>query len=263
MIDLHTHSTFSDGKLTPTQLVAWAQERGVNLLSLTDHDSTDGISEAQKECEKNGMQFISGIEFSTFAEYEIHVLGYNIDYLNPRFVQELRNVKDRRKERNALLKTKLHSLGIAIDLDTTADGVGRMNFARALVAQGFCDNTNSAFDKYLGAHGAAYTVAERLKPIEAVQLIRKFGGVAVLAHPKRYLQEKRLDMLLSGLCDYGLQGIEVYYPAHNETDRAQLKKQAKKYNLILTGGSDYHGDAVYCYPEFELDEFSKRVLKVE
>lgn len=262
MTDLHTHSNLSDGKLTPSQLVAWAKERKVKILSLTDHDTTDGLAKAENECGIAGIKFVNGIEFSTYAKSEIHILGYNIDYLNPQFVQKLNDVKLKRIARNVELKAKLHAIGITLEIDANAEGVGRMNFARALVEQNFCANTNIAFDRFLGANGIVYTPAARLKPFEAVELIKRFDGVAVLAHPKRYLQDRNLELMLRGLIKYGLQGLEVYYPAHNETDIANLKTLAHKYQLAMTGGSDFHGDAVYNYPEFELDDFAKRLLKI-
>jgi len=262
MTDLHTHSNASDGLLTPTQIVEWANSRAVKILSLTDHDTVDGLFEAQEKCTELGIRFVNGIEFSTYAKYEIHILGYNIDYLNPMFVQKLKLVKEKRIARNMELKDKLYSLDMRIDIDAEAEGVGRMDFARALVEQGFCPTTNFAFEKFLGVRGLAYTPSDRLKPFEAVELIVEFGGVAVLAHPKRYVQDRNIELLLEGLIKYGLQGIEVFYPAHNETDIAFLKNIAKKYKLIMTGGSDYHGDAVYRYPEFELDSFANKILKI-
>lgn len=150
-------------------------------MAITDHDSVDGLDEGRKEAEKLGIKFVDGIELSTFSTCEIHILGYNIDYKNPDFVQELRAVKDMRKDRNKRIAQKLQTLGIDIDIDFDSDGVGRMNMARAMVKAGYCKNTNEAFDKYLGVGAKAYCECRRLTPVEAVKLIKSTADL----HPSR------------------------------------------------------------------------------
>lgn len=141
---------------------------------------------------------MGGIEFSTYSICEIHILGYNIDYKNPDFVQELQKVKDLRKERNVRIGQKLQDLGIKLDIDFASDGLGRMNMARELVKKGYCKDINDAFDTYLKPGAKAYCEAKRLTPVEAVKLIKKYGGVASVAHPKKYLLDKRLDICWAG-----------------------------------------------------------------
>lgn len=183
--DLHIHTTKSDGSETPIEVVHWARNKGLDVMAITDHDSVDGLDEGRKEAEKLGIKFVDGIELSTFSTCEIHVLGYNIDYKNPDFVQELRAVKDMRKDRNKRIAQKLQTLGIDIDIDFDSDGVGRMNMARAMVKAGYCKDTSEAFDKYLGVGAKAYCECRRLTPVEAVKLVKKYGGFASVAHPQK------------------------------------------------------------------------------
>lgn len=259
--DLHIHTTKSDGSKTPIEVVHWAKNKGLDVMAITDHDSVDGLDEGRKEAEKLGVKFVDGIELSTFSTCEIHVLGYNIDYKNPDFVQELRAVKDMRKDRNKRIAQKLQTLGIDIDIDFDSDGVGRMNMARAMVKAGYCKDTSEAFDKYLGVGAKAYCECRRLTPVEAVKLIKKYGGFASVAHPKKYLLDKRLELLLGGLKQFGLDGIEINYPSHTEQDKIAFGKLAEKYRLLPTGGSDYHGDEDKNFV-YDLDpRTAKRLIK--
>ena len=240
--DLHIHTTRSDGSKSPTEVVRWAKEKGLEVMAITDHDSVAGLEEGREEARKLGIKFVDGIEFSTYSICEIHVLGYNIDYKNPDFVQELAYVKDMRRQRNQQIGTKLKALGIDLDIDFSGDGLGRMNMARAMVAKGFCNDVNEAFEKYLGPSGKAYCDTKRLTPAGAVQLIKKYGGFASVAHPKKYLLDKRLDLLLDGLKKFGLDGLELNYPSHNAQDMQKFETLMKAHRLLPTGGSDYHGD---------------------
>lgn len=262
MIDLHLHSTKSDGKLSPKELVQWALLRGLKIISLTDHDSISGLDEAKEESEKIGIQLVPGIELSAYAKEEVHILGYNIDYKNAAFLEELSIVQEKRRSRNLEIKAKLESLGIMTDIDPAHEDAGRMNFARDIVSKGYCPTVNDVFDKYLGKGGAAYTVSMRLSPLEAVKLIENYGGTPVLAHPKRFIQDKSLELLVEGLVSYGLKGIEVYYPSHTEREKAELKALAKRHNLIMTGGSDFHGDELSKTLKFKLDDFCKKTLNI-
>lgn len=258
--DLHTHTTCSDGSKTPSQIVQWAKDKGIEVLSVTDHDSVDGLDEARDEACQAGLKFVPGIEFSTFSICEIHILGYNIDYKNPDFVQELRIVKDLRIARNLLIGEKLKRLGIKIDIDFSVDGLGRKNMACEMVKRGYCRDIAEAFEKYLGTRGLAYCESKRLTPVEAVRLIKKYGGFSSVAHPKRYLLDNRLDMLLEGLKKFGLDGLELNYPSHTEQDKLSFGRLAQKHGLLPTGGSDYHGDEDKDFV-FELDKRTeKRIL---
>lgn len=239
--DLHVHTTKSDGSLTPREVVRWAKNKGLDVMAITDHDSVAGLDEGRDEAKKLGIKFVGGIEFSTYSICEIHILGYNIDYKNPDFVQELQKVKDLRKERNVRIGQKLQDLGIKLDIDFASDGLGRMNMARELVKKGYCKDINDAFDTYLKPGAKAYCEAKRLTPVEAVRIIKKYGGFASVAHPKKYLLDKRLDILLGGLKQFGLDGIELNYPSHNEQDKKNFSELMNKYKLLPTGGSDFTG----------------------
>lgn len=240
--DLHIHTTNSDGSLSPSEIVQWAKNKGLDVIAITDHDSTKGLDEGREEAQKAGLKFVGGIELSTFSICEIHILGYNIDYKNPDFAQKLQEVQNMRIDRNIRIGQKLKALGIDIDIDFTAQGVGRMNMARKMVEKGYCHSINEAFDRYLKVGGKAYCEAKRLTPIEAVKLIKEFGGFASVAHPKKYLLDKRLDILLGGLKQFGLDGIELNYPSHNEQDMKMFEALMNKHHLLPTGGSDFHGD---------------------
>ena len=240
--DLHIHTTASDGKLTPAHTVAWAKNRGIEVMSVTDHDSVDGLDEAEAEAKRQGIRFVRGIELSSFLDCEIHVLGYNMQTENPCFIRELSEVKNMRKARNVEIGRKLTKSGINLDMDFEAEGIGRMNIARRLAECGYVKDTSEAFDRYLGLGGLAYCTPKRITPKQAVELITKYGGFASLAHPKKYLADGRLKKLLDELVPCGLKGIEVYYPGHFDSDKEALRKECKRYGLLPTGGSDFHGD---------------------
>ena len=240
--DLHLHTTASDGKLSPTQIVRWANDSDLEVIAVTDHDTVSGLDEAEEEAKRLGVRFVRGIEISTFSVSEIHILGYNVDDKNPDFLNALDGVKQMRRERNIAIGKKLEGLGIKLDMDFEAQGVGRMNIAREMVREGVCRDVNDAFDRYLTVGAKAYCAVRRVTPIEAVKLIEACGGFATIAHPKKFLLDKRLEMLIGGLKPHGLRGLETYYPGHGEKEINQLLGLCKKYGLLPTGGSDYHGD---------------------
>lgn len=240
--DLHLHTTASDGKMTPAEVVSWAKKEGLEVMAITDHDTTRGLDEGKEAAKKAGIKFIPGIEVSTFSICEIHILGYNIDYENAEFQEKISWLQNQRKERNIRIGENLKKLGINLDMDFEAEGLGRMVMAREMVKEGVCQDIQEVFDKYLGTTGKAYCAVRRMLPLDAVKLITDFGGTASIAHPKKYLLDKRLEILISGLKTYGLSGIETYYPGHTEQDVRQLLSMCDRYRLIPTGGSDFHGD---------------------
>lgn len=240
--DLHVHTTASDGSLSPAQAVKWACEKGIEALSVTDHDSVSGILEAEAEAEKRGIKFVSGIEISSQSYCEVHVLGYGIDCENPKFLRELDVLKNKRVERNLDIGRKLKRYGVMPDMDFEAQGVGRKNIAREMVKAGYVKDEAEAFEKYLGSKGKAYSNIRRITPVQAVETIVRYGGFASLAHPKKYLNDNRLSGLLKDLVPAGLRGLEAEYPGHTEADRKALFSECKRYGLLPTGGSDYHGD---------------------
>lgn len=238
--DLHTHTTNSDGLNTPSQVVEWAKDRGIEVLAITDHDSVGGLDEGYETAKKLGVSFIGGIEFSTYQNCEIHILGYNFDYKNPAFVQELQKIKQLRIERNIEIGNKLKGFGIDLDLDFSKEGLGRKIIAYEMVKEGYCKDKQEAFEKWLGIYGKAYCPHKRMTPAEAVSLVKKYGGKSSMAHPKRYLLDSRLETFVRTLKDCGLDGIEAKYPTHTEKDVKELVALANKYGLFITGGSDRH-----------------------
>ena len=266
--DLHNHSYYSDGVYSPKQVIDMAISAGLDVVSITDHDTVAGVEEAIAYGKEKGIKVLAGVELSSFSRSEIHILGYNMDYKNPFFIQCIENVKNLRRGRNDRIFERLDELGVALDLEelNNAKGnVGRMHIAKQMLKQGYVKDVNEAFEKFLGTGGKAHIEAQRLSPLEAVKLIKRYGGVPVLAHPRRYHQDGVLNILLEGLIKYGLMGIEAYYPSHNETQVAYYKKLAADYNLIVTGGSDFHeykNNVNVGVANAVLDDYSARVLNL-
>jgi len=248
LIDLHTHTTRSDGTFTPTDLAREVRAKGLSAFALTDHDCVDGIEEACKEADGVGVELIPGVEIS--AEFEkgiMHVLGYFIDWRHTHFLEKLKVLQEGRKERNPQIVRKLRDLGMEITYEevVAASGggqVGRPHFARVLMQKGYVTSIQEAFDKYLKKGAPAFLEKERFSPEEAIALIHEAGGVAVLAHPGT-LSMTRLELppLFESLSDAGLDGVEVYYSLHSEADVAFYLPLLKRLHLLPTGGSDFHG----------------------
>lgn len=265
--DLHMHSVFSDGTDEVPAIVAKAKAAGLSLMSLTDHDTVKGVGLALKEGEKQGIKVLPGIEISTYAICEVHILGYNIDINNDRLLTRLAEIEDKRHERIKAILTNLRKYNIELDEEKIFDRigtVGRMHIAKQLLAKGYCQTITEAFDRYLGERGIAYVPSKRITPLEGVKLIKAAGGLAVVAHPLIFCQKGKLDDLIGGLKTYGLDGLEVYYPTHTLDDTAKLYDLAKKNRLIATGGTDYHGlnkkgvepgDVDYVPDRFALEKF--------
>jgi len=239
--DLHTHSCASDGSDHPADIVRGAKSVGIELLALSDHDTVRGLGEAMREADEQNIALLPTVEVSTEFSEELHILGYDID-VNSR---ELNDVLDRadqdRRDRNERMMDKLLELGFDVrphmpkDLQTFT----RMHVALALVAGGYVKNTHEAFDRYLKKGRPAYAAAKRLTPKAAIRLIRSAGGVAVLAHP--CLMHCNMQQLIPELVGYGLQGVEAYYPASSKGQTKEFCSIAKRYDLMITSGSDYHG----------------------
>jgi predicted metal-dependent phosphoesterase TrpH len=243
--DLHTHSTYSDGKLTPTELIERAVSRGLEVFALTDHDCTDGIPEALEAAQKHPpLLFIPGIELSTdLPQEEVHVLGYFLDWQNPRFQGHLARLRRSRLERGQKMLNKLKHLGIDISWqrvqEIAGDGaVGRPHIALAMLESGHISSLEEAFDRYLSRNGPAYAEREKITPAEAVHLLTDASGLPVLAHP-RDLQN--LESLLVELKGAGLIGTEVYYQDYDQQAIEHLLAIARQHDLLPLGGSDFHG----------------------
>ena len=242
--DLHIHSNCSDGSDSPEEIVAKAQALGIGCVALTDHDNVDGVERAQSEGKKRGMQVVTGLELSTYSVAEIHILGYCVDVHGDVLCAKLAELRERRRTRIFAMADRLAELGMPVDVEqlhSVGGSVGRPHLAHLMMQAGYVSSVNEAFDRYLGEKGKAYIPSRRITPIEGVKLIKAAGGVPVLAHPMLIKQKGRLADLVEGLIGVGLRGIETYYPSHTAADIAALTAMAKKYRLLTTGGSDYHG----------------------
>ena len=245
-IDLHTHSTFSDGTFTPSQLVKYAEEKGLKAFALTDHDTTEGIKEA-KSIETN-VEVISGVEISTrYDKKEIHIVGLYVNENDADLNKQLKYYRKKRVTRNFEILEKLNSLGVDITIDDvkescTGDVISRAHIAKALVSKGFVGSYTEAFDRYLGDNKCAYVPRETLNYEESMELITKAGGVPVLAHPLLYkMSDTNLENMMVKLRQKGLKAVEVYYSTHSNSDTQHVMAMANRVGLIYSGGSDFHG----------------------
>ncbi len=243
--DLHLHSTASDGRLTPAQVVREAAKKGLKFIALTDHDTIDGIAPALAAAQSySNLKLIPGVEISTDLPHgEAHVLGYFIDYTSRELAERLEHFRNSRLERARKMVAKLDKLGIHLDWrrieQIAGDSVmGRPHIAQAMLEKGYIDDFKQAFTDYIGHDGPAYVEREKLTPVEAVALIIRAGGLAVLAHPFTVSQPEAMIIELKSA---GLAGIEAYYDGYSAEEIGQLVAMAQRYNLIATGGSDYHG----------------------
>jgi hypothetical protein len=241
-LDLHLHTTASDGLLNPSELVQLAQKHHLNAIAITDHDTTDGIAEAQQAA-AGAPVIIPGIELSAVeGDADVHMLGYYIRLDNSDFQSKLSQFQSDRLDRGYGMVEKLAALGKPIEWErvlTLANGgaVGRPHVARALVEAGHVGSVAEAFQLYLYTGGPAYVARPRLSPEAAVELIHQAGGVAVLAHPALVPE---YDKLIERLIPSGLDGVEVVHPKNPQIARANLRGIAVRHNLIITGGSDFH-----------------------
>ncbi len=245
LVDLHLHTNASDGRLTPSELVRLAADKGLRQISVSDHDTTEGLEEAfQAAGQLPDLRVIPGIELSTDVPGdEVHVLGYFVQYQDDEFQQTLERFRRGRVDRAREMVERLAALGVRLDWERVqeiaGDGsVGRPHIALAMVERGYCKEPKDAFPEYLGRNGLAYVERAKLTPQEAIEMLLKVGGVPVLAHPA-YLSE--LDNRLPELTAAGLMGMEVYYSNFSPDTIKGLQDLAARYDLIPTGGSDYHG----------------------
>ena len=243
--DFHTHTTASDGKLTPTELIDLAARRGVQIIAITDHDSTEGLPEAEAAAARHeGLVLVPGIEMSAdITDDEVHILGYFLDYRDEEFQKTLTRLRHARRDRGRSMVEKLHELGIDIPWERVeelaGDGaVGRPHVAQVLQEKGYIASFQEAFEKYIGRNGPAYVERVKLTPVEAVRMLVEIGGLPVLAHPSSLSQ---LGRLLEELKAAGLVGMEVYYQDYDEATRGRLARAAEKHGVLKLGGSDYHG----------------------
>ncbi|RLE07109.1 phosphatase [Candidatus Aerophobetes bacterium] len=245
MIDLHIHTIYSDGTYTPEEVVRKAKELGLVAISITDHDSVSGLEEAISVGEKLGVEVVPGVEMSTdVGEDEIHILGYYLNWRESNFLSQLEEFQAARAKRNQKLIKKLESLGMRINYDelkglAPRGVISRLHIARLMVKKGYVPSIEAAFEEWLNPGKPAYVEKMRVSPFRVIQSILKVGGIPVFAHP--YLSQR--DDLIPALVKSGLKGIEVYHSAHNAQVVEHYLRVAKKYHLLITGGSDCHGEA--------------------
>ena len=247
-IDLHVHSTMSDGSLSPAQLVRLACEKGLSCFALTDHDTVAGISQALKESESYPVKVIPGVEITcALGKHTIHILGYNVDHEDLRFIRALQKISHYQDVRNIKICSQLTTYGIDINYDDFRDFVGcrtitRDHFAAFLVAGGYVKDRVQAYEQYLGKGRPCYMPQYKIKAYDAVKLIQSAGGIPVVAHPKQYrLNPSGYIQLFTVLSSFGVKGIEAIYPTHTHEEEAFFTQKAKELGMFITGGSDFHG----------------------
>lgn len=242
-IDLHLHTTASDGLLAPSALIQAARTANVEVLSVTDHDTVDGLEEARGAADAAGLVFVSGIELSAYwRSVEFHILGYFIDPANPGLRAFLDVTREARRTRLQAMLTRLHAMGMRVPADDVLarapnGNVGRPHLARAMVERGFVGSADEAFDRYLGTNRPAYVPRPDVSVAEAIGVIRKAGGIASLAHPGLHNRDEAISDLMAA----GLTAIEVYHPKHAFGRARRYRGVAKQHGLLISGGSDFHG----------------------
>lgn len=252
-IDLHVHSTASDGTLTPTEVVDHALAVGLSAFALTDHDTLRGIKEAKERAayhKKQGhpMEVYSGVEISAaYKNKDIHILGLLVEENNELLNRSLTSFLENRNRRNDKILERFAERGIFLTMEDLLEDapdsvITRAHFARALMKKGIVASVQEAFETYLGDDGPCYVAREYMAPEQAIRIIKKAGGVPVLAHPLLYhLPYEELYALIERLTGAGLAGLEVYYSANRGPDESNVKALANHFGLIATGGSDFHG----------------------
>ena len=259
-IDLHVHSNRSDGTFSPRQLVDYAMEKWLKAFALTDHDCIDGLEEAiqyadtlKKKAEEGQSlqvpEVIPGIEFSTeYQEQDVHILGLYIHYQEASFQKQLKAFVDSRISRNQKMCRLLTDTGLSVTYeDLLAEFpdavITRAHYAKYMLNHGYINSMAEAFERYIGDRCPCYVPREKITPVQAVELVLKAGGVPVLAHPLLYhMSDSRLDALISQLTEAGLLGLEAIYSTYTAAEERQMRRLAAKYGLLISGGSDFHGE---------------------
>ena len=242
-VDLHAHTNYSDGLMTPEELVAEAGSLGLAAVGVTDHDAIGGIDRAMAAGKKLGVEVVPGVEMSCSTNgVDVHVLGYYMDYHDEALLQFLEVIRQKRTERAERMVTKLVEIGVSIKMDRVRElasgaAIGRPHVAQALVEAKVVRTADEAFSRYIGYDGPAYFPKMVLSPREAVEFIHRHDGVAVVAHPGNYHQ----DAALYSVIEAGADGVEVWHPDHNQRNVDHYREVAQKNGLLMTGGSDCHG----------------------
>lgn len=253
--DLHCHTTCSDGTFSPEDVVGMAARLGLKALGITDHDTIEGWAEADRAGREWGVEIVHGLELNTdWQGIEVHILGYELDGSSPVLREKLDQLRRARHDRIGEIIIALARLGIKIELEQVeavvrGESVGRVHIAQVLMAGGYVESVGEAFERYLAAGAPAYVPRHKLTPREGIELIRQAHGVSVLAHPGIH----PVDQAIGEWVDDGLQGIEVIHSRHTLSDQQHYERIAREYNLLATGGSDFHGEKTK--PEAVLGNF--------
>ncbi len=265
--DLHIHTCFSDGKLSPAEIIDLAKEKGLNIIGVTDHDNIEGSQAMLEHNGKYGIEVIPGIELSAdFHGKELHLLGYFLNFKNPALVEHLKLIKNLRIRRIEKMIGKLKELGVNINTTALLEkyssscSIGRPHLANQILEQGYVKDFQTAFNRYLGDNKPAFVRKDNLNFEIMIELIKVSGGLSLVAHPGSYFREATLVELKKA----GISGIEVYHPSHNENHNKKYLKFIKEHNLVAVGGSDFHGYNEYDYNnigKFYIDEELINLLK--
>jgi len=254
-VDLHTHSTASDGSLSPAELIAAAEARKLRAVALTDHDTTAGLAEARQAAERFGeLCFIGGVEVSArFSPGVLHILALDIDESSPALGRLMARLRAARDERNPRMIAKLQEMGVKIDMEDvlaaagTGEGaasiLGRIHMAEALRRRGYVHSIAEAFDRYIGVGRPAFLEKDRIAPAEVLAAIAESGGISVLAHPPQLgcSSQAELERVVDELAGMGLEAIEAYHSDHTPQQTRLYRNLARRFGLAVTGGSDFHG----------------------
>ncbi len=248
IVDLHVHSTCSDGTYTPEELVDCALKKGLRAFALTDHDTTEGLDRAIRYAEGRDIEVVPGIEFSTeYESRDIHILGLYIDYEKKEFKEQVQAFIDSRTERNRKMCANLQKAGVFVtyeDLLSSFPGstITRAHYARYLLEHGYVKSIAEAFDRYVGDHCPCYVPREKVTPAQAIDLILRADGIPILAHPLLYRMGRgRLEKLVASLKEAGLIGLEAVYSTNTPSEEREMRRLAERYHLLISGGSDFHG----------------------
>ena len=260
-IDLHIHSTASDGSFTPLEILTLARQLELRAIAITDHDTLDGVREALR-CElPSSLEFLTGVEISTKAPAgvpllgSVHILGYGIDIDDKHLGDHLRQLQSSRASRNPEIIGRLQTCGMDVTYEELVDAfqgvqISRPHIAQLIMKKGYVASINEAFDRYLGTGKEAYVDKYRIDCLTALEVIRNAGGVSVLAHPGLLnLSQEDLASFIEMLKELGLGGIEVYYPEHTLEQTTTFASLADSLDLLMTGGTDFHGTVV---PDIQL-----------
>ncbi len=279
-VDLHTHSIYSDGTFTPLEIIQLAKRSYLQAIALTDHDTLDGIEEFLKYGEQENIVVFSGLEVSAVHKNtSMHILGYGVDHTSAALKEWLVLLQKGRMTRNQKIIEKLQKQNINITIEeleefSSCGQCGRPHIAKLLQSKGLVKSLDQAFSLYLKKGASAYSNRFCYSATQTIDIIHRAGGLAVLAHPGQTVEKSSLPFLIAELSDIGLDGLEAYYPSHSKQTKKKLISLAKKHKLILTGGSDFHGNNHsicrlagtknrFCPPDSIIQDIQKRLQTIQ